>query len=285
MRQYLDVMKNILKYGTRKKNRTGVDTISTFGEYYEHDLRKGFPLLTTKEMSWKNIVVETVWFLLGYTNTDFLEKHGVKFWRPWANKNGEVASGYGRHWRNFNGYDQIKYVVETLKTDPDSRRCVVNAWNPSNAYYVGLPPCHVMWILNTQYENDQPFLNLHLTQRSCDYCLGVPYNLAGYSLVLSLISRFTGIPAARFAHSLVDCHIYTKKADGTMEEYDHVPNAKLQIKRVPKKLPTLEIDDRIQTLGDLEQAAKEAKTEELLDLIRLVGYTSPWPALRFKVAV
>lgn len=293
MKQYHDVVREALEHGTRKENRTGVDTLSTFNINYEVDLREGFPLLTTKEVSWKNIVVENLWFLSGATDIGLLEKHGCRFWDPWADENGQVPSAYGNFWRNYPVHDadgrpafndQIRYVLDTLKTNPMSRRMVVSAWAPGNAQTSALPPCHLLFIFNVQMGRDnEPMLCCHLTQRSADIALGVPYNIAGYSFLIELFSRFTGIRPGVFAHTLVDAHIYTAKADGSMAEYDHVPGLKEQLSRSPRPLPRLRIDPAIQSVDDLAPLM-ELETEALMSHFVLEGY-NPHPAIRFKVAV
>ncbi|MYB33760.1 MAG: thymidylate synthase [Gammaproteobacteria bacterium] len=289
MKQYLDAVRKTLESGTRKANRTGVDTISTFNINYEIDLTQGFPLLTTKEISWKNIVIENLWFLSGQTSIGLLRKHGCKFWDPWADENGKVPSAYGNFWRHFplpdNQFnDQIAYVVDQLTNNPSSRRMVISAWAPGNAQTSALPPCHALWVLNVQYNSKgKPCLCLHLTQRSCDIALGVPYNIAGYSLLLELFSRFSSIPAGRFGHTLIDAHIYTSKENGRMAEYDHVPGLKRQLLRKPRSLPKLHIDPSIRSLSDIEPLL-ELDTEEIMSMFVLEGY-DPHPAINFKVAV
>jgi thymidylate synthase len=292
MKVYLDTVREVLEKGQRKENRTGVDTISTFNINYEIDLRQGFPLLTTKAISWKNIVVENLWFLSGETNIALLKKHGCKFWDPWADDKGEVPSAYGNFWRHFPVHeegraafrDQIAWVDAELRRNPDSRRLVISAWAPGNAQSSKLPPCHAMFILNVQRdERGEPLLNLHLTQRSCDVALGVPYNIAGYALILELFARWSGIRAGIFAHTLVDAHVYTGKPDGSMAEYDHVPGLMAQLERTPRALPRLRIDPRLRALDDLKPLLS-ASTDELMQSFVLEGY-DPWPALSFKVAV
>lgn len=292
MKQYLDAVKEVLRDGKRKENRTGVDTISTFNINYEIDLSEGFPLLTTKEISWKNIVVENLWFLSGQTHIGLLRKHGCKFWDPWADDHGEVPSAYGNFWRHFpvheNGLpaysDQIAWVVDELNRNPHSRRLVVSAWAPGNAQTSNLPPCHAFWVLNVQYDTDgDPMLCLHLTQRSCDVALGVPYNIAGYAFLLELFARFSGIRAGIFGHTLIDAHIYTSKPDGSMAEYDHVPGLELQLQREPRALPRLKIDPSIRTLNDIQDLL-QLDTDALLDVFRLEDY-APHAAINFKVAV
>ena len=292
MQQYLDVIRRVLDTGQRKNNRTGVDTLSTFNVNYQIDLREGFPLLTTKEISWKNIVVENLWFLSGDTRIDLLRKHGCKFWEPWADEDGLVPSAYGNFWRNYPVHtdgeatfnDQIRYVIKELKQNPQSRRLVVSAWAPGNAQTSALPPCHAFWVMNVQQDaNGEPMLCLHLTQRSCDIALGLPYNIAGYAFLLELMARFTGIKPGYFGHTLIDAHIYTAKAAGSMADYDHIPGLKPPLARAPRALPRLEISDEIKALDDVT-ALLEADTESLLDTFRLHDY-QPHPALQFKVAV
>lgn len=289
MKQYLDTVRETLAVGTRKSNRTGVDTLSTFNINYEIDLREGFPLLTTKEISWKNIVIENLWFLSGQTDISLLRKHNCKFWDPWADEDGKVPSAYGNFWRHFplpdnKTNDQIAYVVDTLKTNPMSRRMIVSAWAPGNAQTSALPPCHAFWVVNVQIDqNDEPMVCLHLTQRSCDIALGIPYNIAGYSLLLELFSRFSGIQPGIFGHTLIDAHIYTAKPDGSMQEYDHVPGLKTQLERDTRALPTLEIDPSIRSLEDIEPLLS-LETDQIMDKFTLHNY-NPHPAINFKVAV
>ena len=293
MQQYLDLVRAVLTRGTRKPNRTGVDTLSTFNENYEIDLRSGFPLLTTKEMSWKNIVVENLWFLSGETHIGLLKKHGCKFWDPWADESGRVPSAYGNFWRHFPVHDsegraahsdQLRWVAEELRRNPMSRRLVVTAWAPGNAQTSRLPPCHLLFMFNVQMGDDGvPLLCLHLTQRSADVALGVPYNIAGYALLLELFARFTGFRAGLFAHTLVDAHVYTSKPDGSMAEYDHVPGLRQQLERRPRALPRLKIDPSIRSLEDLRPLL-DADTDTVMKHFELAGY-EPHPPISFKVAV
>jgi len=292
MKQYLDAVRHVLEHGRRKENRTGVDTLSTFNYNYQIDLRDGFPLLTTKEISWKNIVIENLWFLSGNTNIGLLRKHDCKFWDPWADEEGNVPSAYGNFWRSFpmpegvNGKsnDQIIWILDQIKKNPMSRRHVVSAWAPSNAQSSYLPPCHAFWVMNVQFDaNDEPILCLHLTQRSADIALGVPYNIAGYALILELFSHLTGIRAGVFGHTLVDAHVYTCKPDGSDSEYDHVPGLLEQLKRVPRKLPQIKISDSIKSLDDIEDIL-DASTEQILDIFQISNY-SPYEAIKFRVAV
>lgn len=293
MKAYIDLVEHVLARGTRKPNRTGVDTLSTFHAGYEVDLRDGFPLLTTKQISWKNIVVENLWFLSGETRINLLKKHGCRFWDPWADKNGVVPSAYGNFWRRFPVHDdagqpafcdQVAWVLGELRSNPMSRRLVISAWAPGNAETSRLPPCHLMFVFNVQRTDaGDPLLCLHLTQRSADIALGVPYNLAGYALLLELFSRFSGIPAGIFAHTLVDAHVYTAKPDGTMGDYDHIPGLREQIVRRPRALPRLSIDPRLRDLSDLEPLLS-ADTADVMKHFVLTGY-DPHPPIQFKVAV
>ena len=290
MKQYLDLVNEVLKRGTRKENRTGVDTISAFNINYSIDLNEGFPLLTTKEISWKNIVIENLWFLSGDLHIGLLKKHGCKFWDHWADDEGYVPSAYGNFWRKFPIHgsdeynDQVKYVLNTLKTNPNSRRMVISAWAPGNAQKSGLPPCHLLFIFNVQYDkNGEPRLCVHLTQRSCDVALGVPYNIAGYSFLLHLFAHLSNIKVGTFGHTLVDAHIYTKKADGSMEEYDHIPGLIEQTKRKIKSLPELVINPDIKSLEDVMDLL-DKDNETIMSKFELKNY-NPEPFIRFKVAV
>lgn len=292
VRQYLELVKEVLDRGTRKANRTGVDTVSAFNINYSVDMESGFPLLTTKKISWKNIVVENLWFLSGDLHIGLMQKHGCKFWDPWADNAGYVPSAYGNFWRNFPVHDddrisfndQVRYVLRTLRESPDSRRMVISAWAPGNAQESALPPCHLMFIFNVQYtETGEPRLCLHLTQRSCDVALGVPYNIAGYAFLLHLFAHLVGIRPGIFGHSLVDAHIYTAKPDGSMAEYDHVPGLREQLLREPRPRPQLTINPALTTLDDV-LALCNADLESILAAFRIDGY-DPHPAIAFKVAV
>lgn len=327
MRQYLDLVQHVLSHGTRKENRTGVDTISVFGYHYQHDLRVGFPLLTTKSMRWKSILAENLWFLSGSPHVGFLHKHGAHFWDPWLNEYGHVPSGYGTWWRSFPTSraltaptDQIQWVCQELQKNPMSRRLVVSAWYPLNAHGNPLPPCHYTFALNVQMLADHeqaqrerefavvcstvgqpakaldayaraneldaptPHLCIHVTQRSADTALGVPYNLAGYAFLCHLFARFANLPVGYLSHTLIDAHVYTSKPDGSQADHDHVPGLQEQLTRSPLPLPRLTIDPSIRTLAGVEKLISTATTDELLDVFRIDDYTHH-PAIRFKVAV
>ena len=221
-----------------------------------------------------------------------MRRHGCHFWDPWADDQGYVPSAYGNLWRQFPFHsegrldhaDQIRWVLDEIIRNPNSRRLVVSAWAPGNAHDSALPPCHAFWVLNVQTDKqNQPTLCLHLTQRSCDVALGLPYNIAGYAFLLELFSRLSGIPVGHFAHTLIDAHVYTAKPDGEKSDYDHVPGLRQQLERSPRPLPTLAIDPTIRSLSDIEQLF-EASTEDLLATFALSDYV-PHPAIQFKVAV
>ena len=285
---YNQIVSRIIKVGTRKENRTGVDTLSQFGVHYSLDLMDGFPLLTTKEVSWKNILLENLWFLSGSPSLEFLHHYDVHFWDPWLNEHGDIESGYGEEWRAFDGVpevDQIKNVLAELQRNPMSRRLMVSAWNPATAFQLKLPPCHMTWGLNVQNRYQEQSLNLALFQRSCDVALGLPYNMAGYGFILHLFAHLAKLQVGLFSHTLVDAHIYTASKNGGNAEYDHVPNLKKQIARTKHAAPVLNISKDLKTLDDvLEVIRMRPPLDELLALFCLHGYTSE-PPLAFKVAV
>ena len=282
MKAYTDLVKHVLKHGIRKPNRANMDVVSVFNYNYSIDLsyglREGFPLLTTKEINWKNIVIENLWFLSGNQDVFFLHKHGVRFWDKWINEYNQVPSAYGFYWRifdyNFHRVDQVKHIIKQLKDDPFSRRHVITAWCPLNALNSDLPPCHMIMVFNVQIDNrGTKRLNLHLTQRSADVAIGVPYNIAGYAFLLHLFARLTNLSVGTFAHSIVDAHIY----------FNHIEGLEKQIKRTPSYPPKLTIDKSIQLLSDVE-ALFDADTETILDVFKLTDY-HPHPAIKFDVAV
>ncbi|MBI3585831.1 MAG: thymidylate synthase [Ignavibacteriales bacterium] len=270
MREYLDLVERVLTKGTVKKNRTGVDTLSCFSEYYKIDLSEGFPLLTTKKMNFKSLLHEVLWYLSGEDHIRNLRKH-TKIWDAWADENGNLETAYGRYWRRFPSaqinpatgkyevkeIDQIAEVITTLKTNPNSRRMIVTAWEPGNALHSKLPPCHYTFGFNVQGTK----LNCHLTQRSGDIALGIPFNVAAYSLLTQAIAHETGFEIGYFSHTIIDAHIYVNHIDGLKE----------QLKRKPKPLPKLEIVKK-----PLEQLQFEDFT--------LVGYECDEP-IKFEVAV
>jgi thymidylate synthase len=252
MKQYLELIKTVIDSGVRKPTRTGVDTISYFGGFYKVDLSEGFPLLTTKKMHWNSILREVLWYLSGENHIRNLRKH-TKIWDAWADENGNLETAYGYYWRHFPSaeknkdgewivreVDQIKYVIEEIARNPNSRRLVVNAWEPGNATKSKLPPCHYSFVFNVTDKK----LNCHLTQRSGDIALGIPFNLAAYSILTQLIAQQTGLGVGQFAHTIVDAHIYIGDKGTEMEKYDHLEGLKEQLKREPLPLPRLKIANK-----------------------------------------
>ena len=279
MKEYLDLVKLVLEQGTLKHSRTGVDTISYFGAHYRVDLSKGFPLLTTKEVNWPAVLRELLWYLSGEDHIRNLRQH-TKIWDAWADEQGNLDTAYGRYWRRFphpykdeKGHwqvrevDQIKFVIDTLRTEPTSRRMVVTAWEPGNATTSKLPPCHYSFVFNAQGDK----LNCHLTQRSGDIALGIPFNLACYATLTQMIAQEVGLQPGWFGHTIVDAHIYTAAPDSGLAEYDHVPGLREQLKREPRPLPRLVI-------------AKKPFDELKFEDFKLEGY-NPHPKIKFKVAV
>ena len=246
MKQYLDLVKHVLEKGDFKEDRTGTGTKSVFGYQMRFDLSKGFPMLTTKKLHLKSIIYELLWFLKGDTNIKYLNENGVRIWNEWADENGDLGPVYGFQWRNWNGdnIDQIKELIDNLKKNPNSRRMLVSAWNPSvlpdtsksfneniSQGKVALPPCHALFQF---YVNDGK-LSCQLYQRSADIFLGVPFNIASYSLFTLMIAQVCGYMPGDFIHTFGDAHIYT----------NHFDQVKLQLTRSPKQLPTIEINSEI----------------------------------------
>lgn len=253
MKQYLDLVKTVIENGVRKKTRTGVDTLSYFGAFYKVDLNEGFPLLTTKKMYWKSLLHEVLWYLSGEDHIRNLRQH-TKIWDAWADENGVLETAYGNYWRHFpsatkdkNGnwvvkeVDQIQFVIDEIKRNPNSRRLVISAWEPGNATSSKLPPCHYTFVFNVSDGK----LNCHLTQRSGDIALGIPFNLAAYSLLTQVIAQQVGLSLGQFAHTIVDAHIYIGDKGTEMEKYDHLEGLKEQLKREPLPLPRLKIADKL----------------------------------------
>ena len=246
MKQYLDLVKHVLEKGDFKEDRTGTGTKSVFGYQMRFDLSKGFPMLTTKKLHLKSIIYELLWFLKGETNIKYLNENGVRIWNEWADENGDLGPVYGFQWRNWNGdnIDQIKELIDNLKKNPNSRRMLVSAWNPSvlpdtsksfneniSQGKAALPPCHALFQF---YVNDGK-LSCQLYQRSADIFLGVPFNIASYSLFTLMIAQVCGYMPGDFIHTFGDAHIYT----------NHFDQVKLQLTRSPKQLPTIEINSKI----------------------------------------
>ena len=274
MKQYLDLVKHVLEKGDFKEDRTGTGTKSVFGYQMRLDLSKGFPMLTTKKLHLKSIIYELLWFLKGDTNIKYLNENGVKIWNEWADENGDLGPVYGFQWRNWNGdnIDQIKELIDNLKKNPNSRRMLVSAWNPSvlpntsksfsenvSQGKAALPPCHAFFQF---YVNDGK-LSCQLYQRSADIFLGVPFNIASYSLFTLMIAQVCGYMPGDFIHTFGDAHIYT----------NHFDQLKLQLTRSPKQLPTIEINSKITDIFNFR-----------LEDFKLINY-DPDPHIKGDVAI
>lgn len=243
MQQYLKLLQHILDNGTQKEDRTGTGTISCFGYQMRFDLQKGFPLVTTKKLHIKSIIYELLWFLKGDTNIDYLKEHGVSIWNEWADEKGNLGPVYGHQWRSWTGvdgttYDQIKDVLYQLKTNPDSRRMIVNAWNVADLPKMALSPCHALF----QFYVADGKLSCQLYQRSADTFLGVPFNIASYALLTLMIAQVCNLEPGEFIHTFGDVHLYN----------NHIEQAKLQLTREPYPLPTLKINPDVKDLFDFK---------------------------------
>ncbi len=243
MRQYLDLMQDILRTGSAKTDRTGTGTLSVFGRQMHFDLSKGFPLVTTKRVHLKSIIYELLWFLKGDTNVKYLNDHGVTIWNEWADDQGELGPVYGSQWRNWpapdgSHIDQISKVLEQIKTKPDSRRHMVTAWNPADVDKMALPPCHAMF----QFYVADGKLSCQLYQRSADYFLGVPFNIASYALLTHMVAEQCGLLPGAFVWTGGDVHIYQ----------NHIDQVNLQLARQPFNLPSLVIRRKASTLFDYQ---------------------------------
>ena len=307
MREYLNIVQDVLDNGVLKPNRTGIDTVTGFSYNFRHDLSKGFPILTTKKMDgplWHSVVTELLWFLSGENHIrNFREKS--KIWDAWADENGDLETSYGFYWRNFphawkgemrsrewaassdrlihidryatdecGHFDQVAWIIEQLKTNPNSRRLVCSAWEPYNAHKSKLPPCHFAWVVNVQDGK----LNLQWVQRSCDLFLGVPFNIASYALLCHIIAHEVGLPVGTLAGLFIDTHVYQVGEDDTSEfsghpkiEYDHTRLLKEQLKRDPYPLPHIKIANK--SMNDLQ-----------FEDFELIGYKSH-PRLKARVAI
>jgi len=237
--QYLQLVRTILEQGSPREDRTGVGTLSIFGYQMRFDLRRGFPLLTTKKLHVRSIVTELLWFLRGETNVEFLHQHGVTIWDEWADEQGELGPIYGKQWRRWQSpsgqtIDQLAWVIEELKRNPTSRRLVVSAWNVGELNAMRLAPCHVLF----QFYVDGPWISLQLYQRSADVFLGVPFNIASYSLLLAMVAQVCELRPAEFIHTLGDAHLYR----------NHLQQARLQLERVPFDPPTLWLNPEVRSI-------------------------------------
>lgn len=243
MKQYHDLLKEVLNNGIKKEDRTGTGTISLFGCQKRYDLRNSFPLITTKKIHWKSIVHELIWFLNGDTNIKYLNENGVKIWNEWADKNGELGPIYGKQWRSWidkNGevHDQIKWVIEEIKRNPNSRRLIVSSWNVGELNQMALAPCHTLF----QFYVNNGELSCQLYQRSADLFLGVPFNIASYSLLTYIIAKICNLKVGDFIHTIGDAHIYL----------NHLDQVNKQLNRELLALPTLKINNLISHIDKIE---------------------------------
>ncbi|NCA86564.1 MAG: thymidylate synthase [Clostridia bacterium] len=241
MKQYLDLLNHILTHGARKEDRTGTGTLSVFGYQMRFDLSEGFPVVTTKKLHLRSIIYELLWFLRGDTNIRYLNDNHVTIWDEWADENGDLGHIYGYQWRSWpapdgSAIDQITHVVESIKTNPESRRHLVSAWNVGDLHNMALPPCHILF----QFYVADGALSCQMYQRSADVFLGVPFNIASYALLLTMVAQVTGLKPGTFVHTFGDAHIYL----------NHIEQAKLQLTRTPHPLPKLELNSQITSIFD-----------------------------------
>src|SRR5690348_2442011 len=263
-RQYLSLLADILDHGVQRGDRTGVGTLGVFGRQMRFDLAQGFPLLTTKKLHRKSIILELLWFLRGDTNVRWLQERGVSIWNEWADAAGELGPVYGKQWRSWAApdgrvIDQIAAVAEGLQANPNSRRHIVSAWNPAEVDDMALPPCHCLF----QFFVADGRLSCQLYQRSADVFLGVPFNIASYALLTQMMAQVTGFEPGEFVHTFGDAHLYLT----------HLDQADEQLKRLPRALPRMEINPEVRSLFDFAY-----------EDFKLVGY-DPHPAISAKVAV
>ncbi len=264
MQQYLDLMEKALKEGKEKSDRTGTGTLSLFGYQMRFDLQEGFPMVTTKKLHLKSIIYELLWFLNGDTNVKYLQDNGVRIWNEWADENGDLGPVYGKQWRSWEtsdgkSVDQVKWLINEIKTNPDSRRLIINAWNVGDLDKMALCPCHTMF----QFYVQNGELSCQLYQRSADIFLGVPFNIASYALLTMMIAQVCGLKPGEFVHTFGDAHLYS----------NHIDQAKLQLSRKPFPLPQMKINPEVKDIF-------EFKFEDF----ELVGYESH-PHIKAEVAV
>lgn len=274
MRQYLDLLEHVMTHGVEKTDRTGTGTISVFGYQMRFDLQQGFPVLTTKKLHLRSIIHELLWFLQGDTNIKYLNDNKVSIWNEWADEKGDLGPVYGAQWRNWNndGIDQISQVVDLIKNNPDSRRMIVAAWNPSvlpdpgrtfsenvAAGNAALPPCHAFF----QFYVANGRLSCQMYQRSCDIFLGVPFNIASYALLTMMMAQTTGLAAGEFIHTLGDAHIYL----------NHIDQVRLQLSREPYPLPEMKINPKVNSIFDFK-----------IEDFELIGYQSH-PHIKGEISV
>ncbi|MBS0352559.1 MAG: thymidylate synthase [Proteobacteria bacterium] len=264
MRQYLELMRHVAERGHRKDDRTGTGTLSVFGWQMRFDLAEGFPLLTTKKLHTRSIIHELLWFLRGDTNIQYLKDNKVSIWDEWADENGELGPVYGKQWRRWEtpdgrSIDQIAQLIEALKKNPDSRRHIVSAWNPSEVDRMALPPCHALF----QFYVAGGKLSCQLYQRSADIFLGVPFNIASYALLTMMVAQVCGYELGDFVWTGGDCHLYV----------NHLEQTQLQLSREPRALPTMRINPDVKSIFDFK-----------IEDFTLEGY-DPHPHISAPVAV
>jgi len=264
MQQYLDLMRHVLEHGTEKTDRTGTGTRSVFGYQMRFDLARGFPLLTTKKLHTKSIIVELLWFLRGETNVAYLQENGVSIWNEWADAQGELGPVYGKQWRSWSTgdgrqIDQIQQLLEQLRKTPDSRRLLVSAWNVGELDQMALMPCHALF----QFYVAGGRLSCQLYQRSADIFLGVPFNIASYALLTLMIAQVVGLKAGDFVWTGGDCHLYS----------NHLEQAQTQLSRTPKPLPVMQLNPQVSDLFAFK-----------LEDFELSEY-EPWPHIKAPVAI
>ncbi len=264
MREYLDLLRRVLDEGVEKDDRTGTGTLSVFGPQMRFDLGAGFPLVTTKKVHVPSVVGELIWFLRGETNVRWLQEHGISIWDEWADEAGELGPVYGRQWRSWptpgGGHvDQLADVVERIRSDPDSRRHVVSAWNVADLPAMALAPCHALF----QFYVAEGRLSCQLYQRSADTFLGVPFNIASYALLTHMVAQVTGLEPGEFVHTHGDAHLYV----------NHLDQAREQLGREPRALPELRLESACRSLDDFT-----------IESVEIHGY-DPHPAIRAPIAV
>jgi len=264
MKSYLDLMQYVLEHGSPKTDRTGTGTLSVFGYQMRFDLQQGFPLLTTKKLHTRSIIYELLWFLRGDTNISYLQEHGVRIWNEWADEQGELGPVYGAQWRSWQTadgrtIDQISQVIEQIKTNPDSRRLIVSAWNVGELDKMALAPCHLLF----QFYVASGKLSCQMYQRSADIFLGLPFNIASYALLTMMMAQVCELEPGEFIHTLGDAHLYN----------NHLEQARLQVAREPRTLPRMRINPAVKSIFDFDYSDFE-----------LVGY-DPHPHIKAEVAV